>query len=157
MSTSAITMRTGLISDSGRTLPVVELRRQRLRVVTTLFLCRDSVGCITAIQSRPRNFQLRTKLLSCQDWREIHACVFAVRLSPLVSGTLIVVADHGMQSAAVQGKEPPHRKLGGRLVLMNHRLWICEAFTVTKSTPTESRKHPEWLELIEKIGRGERI
>ena len=44
MSTFAITTRTGLISGLRRTLRVVGLRRQRLRVVTRLFLYRDSVG-----------------------------------------------------------------------------------------------------------------
>ena len=53
-STSVTTTRTGLISDSGRTLPVVELQRHRLRVATRLSLCHDSVVCITATQSRPK-------------------------------------------------------------------------------------------------------
>src|SRR5664280_1700323 len=67
MSTSVITTRTEPISDSGRTLLMVEFRRQRLRIVTTLFLCRDSVGCITATQLRPNNFQSQTKFGRCQD------------------------------------------------------------------------------------------
>src|ERR1022692_1366991 len=59
MSTSATTTRTGLISDLGRTPPVVEFQHQRLRIATRLSRCRDSAGCITAIQSRPNHFQLR--------------------------------------------------------------------------------------------------
>src|SRR5664280_1871182 len=54
MSTSVTTTRTGLISDLGRTPLVVELQRHRLRVATRLSLCRDSVVCITATQSRPK-------------------------------------------------------------------------------------------------------
>src|ERR1035437_4562521 len=86
MSTSVITTRTGLISDLGRTLPVVELRHQCLRIATRSYRCRDSVDCITAIQSRPNNFQLRTELLRCQDRREIHARILAVEPLPLASG-----------------------------------------------------------------------
>src|ERR1039458_4951731 len=81
MSTSVTTTRIGLISDLRRTLPVVELQRHRIRVATRLSLCRDSVVCITATQSRPNNFQLRTELLRCQDRREIQARILAVELS----------------------------------------------------------------------------
>src|ERR1019366_5671075 len=101
MSTSVITTRTGLISDSGRTLPVVELQHHRIRVATRLSLCRDWVVCITATQSRPNNFQLRTELLRCQDRREIHARQSS--LSRALLGTPRAVEDHAMQSAAFQG------------------------------------------------------
>ena len=67
--TPLFTTRTGLISGLRRILLMVEWRRQRLQVVTTLFLCRDSVGCITATQSRPNNFQLQTSLVCRQGWR----------------------------------------------------------------------------------------
>ena len=60
---------------------MVELQRHRIRVATRLSLCRDSVVCITATQSRPNNFQLRTELLRCQDRREIQARILAVELS----------------------------------------------------------------------------
>ena|ERR1017187_2330385 len=84
MSTSAITTRTGLTSDLGRTLLAVESRRQRLRMVTTLFLCRDSVGCITAIQLRPNKSAAVnwTRSPPCyQGRREIHAWILVVRSS----------------------------------------------------------------------------
>jgi transposase InsO family protein len=38
----------------GKDTPVVELQRHPLRVATRLSLCRDSVVCITATQSRPK-------------------------------------------------------------------------------------------------------
>src|SRR5664279_3602203 len=98
MSTSVITTMTGLISDAGRTLPVVELQRHRIRVATRLSPCRDSVVCITATQSRPNNFQLRTELLRCQDRREIHARILAVEPLPLASGD------------AHSGRRPPERR-----------------------------------------------
>ena len=44
--------RTEHISDLGRIRPVVEFHHQRPRIATKLSRCRDSVGCITAIQSR---------------------------------------------------------------------------------------------------------
>ena len=71
MSTFAITTRTALISDLGRTLLVVGLRRQRLRVVTRLFLCRDSVGCITATRLRPNKSAAvnSTRSLACHQGR----------------------------------------------------------------------------------------
>src|ERR1017187_8363754 len=100
MSTSVITTRTGLISDSGRTLLVVELQRHRRRVATRLSLCRDWVVCITATQSRPNNIQLRTELLRCQDRRRIHARILAVELFRSLLGTRRAVEDHAMQSAA---------------------------------------------------------
>src|ERR1035441_2644061 len=98
MSTSVITTRTGLISDLGRTLPVVELQRHRIRVATRLSPCRDSVVCITATQSRPNNFPLRNALLRCQDRREIHARILAVEPLPLASGD------------AHSGRRPRHAK-----------------------------------------------
>src|SRR5664279_3545406 len=101
--TFVITTRTGLISDLGRTLPVVEFQHQGLRIATRLFLCRDLMGCITAIQSRLNNFQLRTRLVRCQDRTEIHARILAVEPLPLVSGTRRAVEDHAMHSAAFQG------------------------------------------------------
>ena len=82
---------------------MVELLRHRIRVATRLSLCRDSVVCITATQSRPNNFQLRTRLVRCQDRTEIHARILAVEPLPLVSGTRRAVEDHAMQSAAFQG------------------------------------------------------
>ena len=45
-------MRSERISDLGRIRPVVEFHHQRPRIATKLSRCRDSVGCITAIQSR---------------------------------------------------------------------------------------------------------
>src|ERR1039457_2663857 len=120
MSTSVTTTRTGLISDSGRTLPVVELQRHRLRVATRLSLCRDWVVCITATQSRPNNFQLRTKLLRCQYRREIHAWILADKLSLSFPGCSERFEDHAIQSAAVQEKASCI-ETRRRLVLMNHR------------------------------------
>src|ERR1019366_5107724 len=84
--------------DLGRTLPVVELRHQCLRIATRSYRCRDSVDCITAIQSRPNNFQLRTELLRCQDRREIHARILAVEPLPRASGD------------AQSGRRPRHAK-----------------------------------------------
>src|ERR1035441_2061299 len=98
MSTSVITTRTGLISDSGRTPLVVEFQHQCLRIATRLSLCRDWVVCITATQSRPNNFQLRTELLRCQDRREIHARILAVEPLPRASGD------------AQSGRRPRHAK-----------------------------------------------
>ena len=58
---------------------MVEFQRQCLRIATRLSRRRDSVGCITAILSRPNNFQLQTNLR--QDRREIHAWILADKLS----------------------------------------------------------------------------
>src|ERR1035438_110650 len=121
MSTSVITTRTGLISDLGRTLPVVELQRHRIRVATRLSLCRDSVVCITATQSRPNNFQLRTELLRCRDRREIHARILGVEPSPARFWGR-PERSKTMPCKALPSKEaPPASKTRRRLVLMNHR------------------------------------
>src|ERR1017187_5535281 len=118
MSTSVITTRTGLISDSGRTLPVVELQRHRIRVATRLSPCRDSVVCITATQSRPNNFQLRTELLRCQDRGRFppgsRAEPFSAHFRDAHSGSRPPHA-----KPAVQGKGFPASKTRRRLVLMN--------------------------------------
>ena len=47
---------------------MVELRPHRL-LATRLSRCRDSVGCITAMQSRPNNCQLQARLVCRQGWR----------------------------------------------------------------------------------------
>ena len=117
MSTSVTTTRTGLISDLGRTLLVVELQRHRRRVATRLSLCRDPVVCITATQSRPNNFQLQTNLR--QDRREIHAWILADKLSFSFPGCSERFEDHAIQSAAVQEKASSI-ETRRRLVLMNH-------------------------------------
>src|ERR1019366_5097826 len=121
MSTSVITTRTGLISDLGRTLPVVELQRHRIRVATRLSLCRDWVVCITATQSRPNNFQLRTELLRCQDRREIHARILAVEPLPLASGDAQSGRRPRHAKRCLPRKGPPASKTRRRLVLMNHK------------------------------------
>src|SRR5664279_4308064 len=120
MSTSVITTRTEPISDSGRTLLMVEFRRQRLRMVTTLFLCRDSVGCITATQLRPNNFQSQTKFGRSQDSEGDS------RLD-LGKQARARLADSGGQrsktspcEALLPKERPPASKTRRRLVLMNH-------------------------------------
>ena len=88
--------------DCGMRCALVEFQHQGLRIATRLFLCHDLMGCITAIQSRLNNFQLRTRLVRCQDRTEIHTRILAVEPLPLVSGTRRAVEDHAMQSPAVQ-------------------------------------------------------
>src|SRR5664279_4819722 len=120
MSTSVITTRTEPISDSGRTLLIVEFRRQRLRMVTTLFLCRDSVGCITATQLGPNNFQSQTKFGRCQDSEGDSRLDLGKRARARL-------ADSGGQrsktspcEALLSTERPPASKTRRRLVLMNH-------------------------------------
>src|ERR1022692_272846 len=133
MSTSVITTRTGRISDSGRTLPVVELQRHRLRVATRLSLCRDSVVCITATQSRPNKFQLRTGLLRCQDRREIHARMLAVEPLPRASGDAQSGRRPRHAKRCLPRRRLLHQRLGGGLVLMNHS--YCFSSTNVETLP----------------------
>src|SRR5664279_112972 len=133
MSTSVITTMTGLISDAGRTLPVVELQRHRIRVATRLSPCRDSVVCITATQSRPNNFQLRTELLRCQDRREISRPDPGSRASPARFWGRAERSKTTPCKALPSKEAPPASKTRRRLDLMNHSPRIC---TVLVQFPT---------------------
>src|ERR1035437_2397048 len=53
-------------------------------------------------------------------------------------------------------KESTNQEPKGTRVCISHLL-ICEAFTATKSTPMELFWERNCLQLIENIGRGERI
>jgi len=77
------------------------------------------VGCITAIQSRLSNFQLRIRFVRCHQPRAIHAQIPVVDPVPLVSGTLIPVEEHAMQ-ALLSKEKASNMKNSARLVLMNH-------------------------------------
>src|SRR6516162_6682518 len=61
MTMSIITTRTALISESARTLPVVESPRPYLRIAARLSRCPDSVGCIIATPSRPNRLLTAVK------------------------------------------------------------------------------------------------
>jgi len=120
MSTSVITTRTGLISDLGRTSLVVELQHHRLRLATRLSLCRDWVVCITATQSRPNNFQLRTELFRCQDRREISRPDPGSRASPARFWGRAERSKTTPCKALPSKEAPPASKTRRRLDLMNH-------------------------------------
>src|SRR5664279_232364 len=97
MSMCAITTRTELTLDLGRTLLVIELQNQRLQIETRSSRCRDSVVCITAIPSRPNKsaavHQTRSPSGSEGDSR-LDLCNAAF---PRASDTLRTVEVHTMQ------------------------------------------------------------
>src|ERR1035441_8301892 len=123
--TFVITTRPGLISDLGRTLPVVEFQHQGLRIATRLFLCHDLMGCITAIQSRLNNFQLRTRLVRCSgsdgDSRpDPGSRASSTRFWDVQSGRR---PRHAKPCCPVKG--PPASKTRRHLVLMNDILTLA--------------------------------
>src|ERR1019366_6055090 len=117
--TFVITTRTGLISDLGRTLPVVEWQRPRLGVCTRLSPCRASVVCITATQSRPKpSLAMNSTRSPSGEGRYISGAVS--RTLPLVSRTAFVVKDVTRESLFIHRSTRCSEKTGLRLVLTSH-------------------------------------
>ena len=118
---------------------MVEFQHQCLRIATRLSRRRDSVGCITAILSRPNNFQLQTNLR--QDRREIHAWILADKLSLSFPGCSERFEDHAIQSAAVQEKASSI-ETRRRLVLMNHKGSFPDRRLMPLPAHSASADHP---------------
>ena len=109
--------------DCGMRCALVEFQHQGLRIATRLFLCHDLMGCITAIQSRLNNFQLRTRLVRCSgsdgDSRpDPGSRASSTRFWDAQSGRR---PRHAKPCCPVKG--PPASKTRRHLVLMNDSCW----------------------------------